>query len=101
MTDAISKFNSIQNLEITDLCGHLLFISSVSHDLLAGVDDDDIDEGTSIAGVHDDQEDAKSDVESEHNSVYPNEEDDNSSKASIHSNSCQNETPVHSTNEED
>ena len=48
--DALSKSDRIQNLKITDLCGHLLF-DSMDPALLAGVDDDD-DEDTSLAGVH-------------------------------------------------
>ena len=48
--DALGKSNGIQNLKITDLCGHLLF-DSTDPVLLAGVDDDN-DEDTSLAGVH-------------------------------------------------
>ena len=49
--NALGKSNSIQNLNITDLHGHLLFDSSKDTVLLAGVDDTDDD--TSFAGVHD------------------------------------------------
>ena len=49
--DTLGKSNSIQNLKITDLHGHLLFDSSVDPALLAGVDDAD-DEDTSFVGVH-------------------------------------------------
>ena len=49
--DTLSKSNGIQNLKITDLCGHLLFDSSMDPDLIAGVDDAD-DKDTSITGVH-------------------------------------------------
>ena len=74
--------------------------------LLAGVDDDDNEEDTSIAGVYD--QDTELDAESNHNSIDPNKDDDNSSKASIHSNGSQisihsatNETQEHSPSEED
>ena len=39
--EALSKSNSIHNLKITYLCGHLLFDSSEEPALLAGVDDAD------------------------------------------------------------
>ena len=98
--DATGKYDGIQNLKITNLCGHLLF-DSMDPALLAGVDDDDEDDtflagvqgnDTFLAGVpipattimtNDDEDD--SDAESDHNSIDPNEADDNSSKASIHS----------------
>ena len=98
--NALSKFDGIQNLKITNLCRHLLFDSSEDHALLAGVDDID-DAGTSLTGVHDadtslagvpvpnttitTNDDNDSDAESDHNSVDPNKANDNSSKASIHS----------------
>ena len=47
--DAIGKSDGIQNLKITNLCGHLLF-DSMDPALLAGVDDDD-DDDTFLAGV--------------------------------------------------
>ena len=50
--DTLSKSDSIQNLKITDLHGHLLFDSSMDPALLSGVDDAD-DQDTSFAGVHD------------------------------------------------
>ena len=50
--DALGKSDGIQNLEITNLHGHLLFDSSMDPDLLAGVDDAD-DKDTSFAEVHD------------------------------------------------
>ena len=37
--DAISRSDSIQNLKVTNLRGHLLFVSSMDPALLAGVDD--------------------------------------------------------------
>ena len=50
--NALSTSDSIQNLKITDLHGHLLFDSSKDPSLLAGVDDaDDKDYDTSLAGV--------------------------------------------------
>ena len=50
--NATSKSDSIQNLKITNLHGHLLFDSSVDPALLAGVDDydEDNDEYASLAG---------------------------------------------------
>ena len=48
--NALSKSDGIQNLKITDLCGHLLF-GSMDTGLLAGVDDND-DEDTSLVAVH-------------------------------------------------
>ena len=102
--DALSKSNGIQNLKITNLCGHHLFDSSMDPALLAGVNDDDKDndEHTSLAGVHDE------DTESNHNSIDPNEANDNSMKASIHStrshmsvHSATNEPPQHPPDEED
>ena len=69
--------------------------------LLAGVDDADDDEDTSLTGVHDKDTslagvpvpmttittntDNDSDAKSDHNSIDPNKADDNSSKASVHS----------------
>ena len=50
--NTLSKSNGIQNLKITNLCGHLLFDSSMDPTLLAEVDDID-DKDTSFAGVHD------------------------------------------------
>ena len=44
--DALSKSDSIQNLKITDLSGHLLFDSTYPA-LLAGVEDND-DDDTSL-----------------------------------------------------
>ena len=106
--DALSKSESIQNLKITDLHGHLLF-DSMDPALLAGVDDSN-DDDTSLAGVpipvatNNDQ----SDAETNHNSVDPNEADDNSSKPSIHSTRSQapadsmiNEPPQLPLDEED
>ena len=48
--NALSKSDSIQNLKIFNLHGHLLFDSSVNPALLAGVDDTD-DEDTSLECV--------------------------------------------------
>ena len=50
--NALSKSNGIQNLKITNLCGHLLFDSSMDPTLLAEVDDIDYKD-TSFAGVYD------------------------------------------------
>ena len=101
--DAHGKYDSIQNLKITNLCRHLLYDSSMHPALLAGLDDaDDEDKDTCLAGVHDEDTsslagvpvpnttimtnaDDESDAESDHNSVDPNEASDNSSKASVHS----------------
>ena len=109
--DALSRSDSIQNLKITDLCGHLLF-DSTDPALLAGVDDDD-DEDTSLAGVQgdntslagvlipiaiNDANDDNSDTESNHNSIDPNKADDNSSKASLPS--TRRKEPVHNTTDE-
>ena len=47
--NALSKPDSIQNLKITNICGHILF-DSTDAALLAGADDDD-DKDTSLAGV--------------------------------------------------
>ena len=47
--NALGKSDSIQNLKITDLNGHLLF-DSMDPALLAGVDDND-DDDTFLAGV--------------------------------------------------
>ena len=52
-TDALGKSDGIQNLKITNLHGHLSF-DSMDPALLAGVDDDDEHEDTSLAGVHGD-----------------------------------------------
>ena len=41
--DALGKSDGIQNLKITDLCGHILF-DSMDPALLAGVDDNEDDE---------------------------------------------------------
>ena len=46
--NALGKSDGIQNLKITNLCGQLLFDSSVDPALLAGVDDTD-DKDTSFA----------------------------------------------------
>ena len=98
--DALGKSDSILNLKITNLCGHLLF-DSMDPALLAGVDDND-DDNTSLAGVPipivttDDNDHL--DAESDHNSIDPNEVDDNSSKASVHSTGSQ--APVHITTDE-
>ena len=95
--DALSKSDSVQNLKITNLCGHLLF-NSMDPALLAGVDDND-DEDTSLAGVQGNDTplvgvpiptttivtDDDLDAESDYNSIVTNEADKNSSKASIHS----------------
>ena len=108
--NALSKSNHIQNLKITDLCGHLLF-DSTDPALLAGVDDND-GNNTSPAGVQGDDtslagvpipvttsnNDDKLDVESNHNSIDPNEVNDNSSKAPTHSTRSQ--APVHSMTDE-
>ena len=53
----IGKSDSIQNLKITNLYGHLLFDSSMDPALLAGVDDydKDNDEHTSLAGVYNEE----------------------------------------------
>ena len=80
----------------TNLCGHLLFHSSVDPALLAGGDDVDNKEDTSIAGVYD--QDAESSAESNHNSVDPNKDDGNSSKLYVHSSRSQ--ISIHSTNNE-
>ena len=103
MIDALSKSDGIQNVKITNLCGHLLFDSSEDPAWLAGVDDTD-DKDTSLAGVPvcnttvtiniDDD----SGTESNHNSVDPNEAGDNSSKASVHS--TRSHISVHSTTSE-
>ena len=100
--NALSKSDSIQNLMITDLCGHLLFDSSMDPALLTGVDHID-DEDTSFAGVHDEE----ASTESDHNSIDPKEADDNSSKASVHStrshisvHSATSEPPQHPLDEE-
>ena len=89
--DAHSKFNSIQNLNITNLCRHILF-DYTDPALLAGVDDnDDDDEVTSLAGVQGNDtslagvpkpittndDDDNSDAESNHNSIDPNEANNN------------------------
>ena len=108
--DTLCKSDSIQNLKITNLCGHLLF-DSMDPALLAGVDDDDDDtslvgvqgDDTSLAGVPipimiNNANDDNSDAESDHNSVDPNEANDNSSKASLHSTRIQ--APVHNTTDE-
>ena len=93
--DALCKSDGIQNLIITNLCGHLLF-DSMDPALLAGVDDND-DDNTSLAGVQGDDtslagvpipvmtnnDNDDSDAESDHNSIDPNEADHNSSKASV------------------
>ena len=50
--NALGKSNGIQNLKITNLCGHLLFYST-DPDLLPGVHDDD-DKDISLAGVQGD-----------------------------------------------
>ena len=97
--DALGKSDGIQNLMITNLCGHLLF-DSTDPALLAGVDDND-DKDTSLAGVHGNytslagvpiptttiatNDDDDLDAESDHNSVDPNKAEENSSKASRHS----------------
>ena len=99
----IGKSDSIQNLKITNLYGHLLFDSSMDPALLAGVDDydKDNDEHTSLAGVYNEETsitgvpipntqavtstEDESDVEPDHDSIDPDKADDNSSKASIHS----------------
>ena len=104
--NALGKSNGIQNLKITDLCRHLLF-DSTAPAWLAGVDNENDDDDTSLAGVqgndtslegvpipvmtNDDDDD--SDAESNHNSIDPNEANNNSSKASIHS--TRSHTPVH------
>ena len=99
----LGKSDGIQNLKITNLCGHLLFDSSVDLALLAGVDDTD-DKDTSFGGVPVPNApitmntDNNSDAESDHNSVDPNEADDTSSKASIHSSRSQ--LSVHSATSE-
>ena len=83
----LSQSDSIQNVKITDLHGHLLFDSSKDPALLAGVDGTD-DKDTSPAGVHDKDTspagvpvpnttimtnaDNGSDTESDHNSIDPN-----------------------------
>ena len=123
--NTLSKSDSIQNLKITNLCGHLLFDSSVDPALLAGVDDAD-DKDTSFAGVHDEDTsfpgvpvpnttatiatntDDNSDAESAHNSIDPNEANNNSSNSSIHSTqshlsvpSSTSEPPQHPLDDED
>ena len=55
--------------------------------LLAGVDDDNNKENTSIAGVQ--NQGAELDTESDHNSIDPNKDNDNSSKASANLNRSQ------------
>ena len=109
--DSLGKSDSIPNLKITNLHGHLLF-DSTNPALLAGVDDNN-DDDTSLAGVQcndtslagvpipvlpNDDDDYHSDAESNHNSIDPNEADDNSSKASVHSTGSQ--APVHTTADE-
>ena len=97
--NALGKSNSIQNLKITNLHGHLLF-DSMDPALLAGVDDNN-DNDTSLAGVPipiANNDDDDSDTESNHNSVDPNEADDNSSKASARSTGSQ--VPVHNMTDE-
>ena len=104
--NALGKSNGIQNLKITNLCGHLL-LDSMDPALIAGVDDAN-DDDTSLAGVQgndtslagvpiaiviNDTDDDNSDTESGHNSTYPNEADDYGSKASLHSTGSQ--APVH------
>ena len=104
------KSDSIQNLKITDLHGHLFF-DSMDPALLAGVDDNDDDtslagvqgDDTSLAGVPipvviNDANDDNSDAETNHNSIDPNKADNNSSKASLHSTRSQ--APVHNTTDE-
>ena len=100
--NALRKSDGIQNLKITNLCGHLLF-DSTDPALLAGVDDNDDDGDTSLAGVpipvttnNDDND--NSDAESDHNSIGPNKANDNSSKASIHS--AGSPAPIHNTSDE-
>ena len=108
--NALGNSDSILNLKITDLHGHLLF-DSTDPALLAGVDDDD-DDNTSLAGVQGNDtslagvpipittnnNDDDSDTESDHNSIDPNKADYNSSKASVHSTGSQ--APVHSMTSE-
>ena len=110
--NALSKSDGIHNLQITDLCGQLLF-DSMDPGLLAAVDGDD-DEDTSHAGVQGNNtslvgvpiptttvmphKDNDSDGESDHNSIDPNESDENSSNASVHSTGSH--VPVHSTTSE-
>ena len=109
--NALGKSDGIQNLKITDLCGHLLF-DSTDPALFAGVDhDDDAAADTSLAGVQgndtslagvpiptETNDDDNSDEESDHTSVDPNEANDSSSKTSVHS--TRSHTPVHNmTNE--
>ena len=120
--NALGKSNSIQNLKITNLCGHILFDSSMDPALLGGVDHVD-DKDTSFAGVHDEDTsfsgmpvpnttvvinaDDNLHAESDHKSIDPNEADDNSSKASVHStrshvsiHSATSEPPQHPPDEE-
>ena len=84
--DALSKSNGTQNLKITNLHRHLLF-DSTDPAVLAGVDNDDDDNDTSLAEVSipvmTDATDNNSDAEPDHNSVDPNKADDSSSKASV------------------
>ena len=109
--NALCKSDSIQNLKITDLHGHLLF-DSTDPALLAGVDNDD-DNNNSLAGVQgndislagvpipitiDNDDNDHSNTESNHNSVDPNEVDNNSSKASVCSTGSQ--APVHNMTDE-
>ena len=92
--DALGQSDGIQNLKITNLCGHLLF-DSTDPALLAGVDNGN--DNTSLPGVPIaimTNDDDRLDTESDHNSVDPNEANDNSSKASIHSTGSQ--APFHS-----
>ena len=96
--NAIGKSDSIQNLKIANLCGHLLFDSFLDLALLPGVDeynDDDNKANTSLAGVHDEDTSItgvpipataltntnnESDAEPNHGSIDPNEANDNSAK---------------------
>ena len=104
----IATINALSNL-----CGHLLFDSSVDPALPSGVDDAD-DEDTSLAGVHDEDTslagvpvpnttittnaDNDSDAKSDHSSIDSNKANDNSSKASVHSTGSN--IPIHSTTSE-
>ena len=111
--NALGKSDGIQNLKITDLCGHLLF-DSTDPTLLAGVDDD-VDDDTSLAGVQGNDtslagvpipattimtndDDNNLDTESDHNSIDPNKANKSSRKASVYSTGSY--APVHSTTSE-